>query len=148
MPGDPLLGHQLVFRALNRVHHATRAGSGCVGHDGTPHRRRSARPTSLPTLTPEQRAEALAKAGRVRKERSDMLAALKAGRISLLDVLDRGDDTARQTRALHLLQSLPGVGTVKARRHLVDLDIAETRRIQGLGKRQRARLIELFPPRT
>ncbi|MBK3587155.1 integration host factor, partial [Streptomyces sp. MBT57] len=44
-------------------------------------------PTPLPALTPEQRAEALAKAGRVRKERSEMLAALKAGRLSLLDVL-------------------------------------------------------------
>ncbi|MEV7881881.1 integration host factor [Streptomyces microflavus] len=103
-------------------------------------------PTPLPALTPEQRAEALAKAGRVRKERSEMLAALKAGRLSLLDVLDRGDDTARQTRALQLLQSLPGIGTVTARRHLVDLGISETRRIQGLGARQRARLIELFPP--
>ncbi|MFF4859995.1 integration host factor, actinobacterial type [Streptomyces rubiginosohelvolus] len=103
-------------------------------------------PTPLPALTSEQRAEALAKAARVRKERSEMLAALKAGRLSLLDVLHRGDDTARQTRALHLMQSLPGVGAVKARRHLVDLGISETRRIQGLGARQRARLIELFPP--
>ncbi|WP_327122133.1 integration host factor [Streptomyces sp. NBC_01341] len=104
-------------------------------------------PTPPPTLTPEQRAEALAKAGRIRKERGEMLTALKTGRISLLDVLDRGDDTARQTRALQLLRSLPGVGTVKARRHLVDLGISETRRIRGLGERQRARLIELFPPR-
>lgn len=44
---------------------------------------------TLPSLTSEQRAEALAKAGRIRKERSEMLVALKAGRISLLDVLDR-----------------------------------------------------------
>ncbi|ALO05606.1 hypothetical protein AQF52_8098 [Streptomyces venezuelae] len=102
---------------------------------------------TLPSLTSEQRAEALARAGRIRKERSEMLVALKAGRISLLDVLDRGDVTARQTRALHLLQSLPGVGKVRARRHLVDLGISETRRVQGLGERQRARLIELFPPR-
>ncbi|MDG9688303.1 hypothetical protein QC334_37210 [Streptomyces sp. DH18] len=58
------------------------------------------------------------------------------------------NDTARQTRALQLLQSLPGVGTVTARRHLVDLGISETRRIQGLGARQRARLIELFPPQA
>ncbi|HWU12075.1 MAG TPA: integration host factor, actinobacterial type [Streptomyces sp.] len=77
-----------------------------------------------------------------------MLAALKAGRLSLLDILDRSDDTARQTRALNLLQSLPGVGAVKARRHLVDLGISEKRRIQGLGERQRARLIELFPPQA
>ncbi|MFI8265509.1 hypothetical protein [Streptomyces sp. NPDC085665] len=51
-------------------------------------------PSPLPTLTPEQRAEALAKAARVRKARGAMLGDLKAGRISLLDVLNRDDDTA------------------------------------------------------
>ncbi|MFZ3475386.1 integration host factor, actinobacterial type [Streptomyces sp. 4.24] len=68
-------------------------------------------PAPIPPLTPEQRAEALAKAARVRKERAEMLAALKAGRVSLLDVLDRGDETARQTRVLSLLQAIPGIGT-------------------------------------
>ncbi|MFD9505008.1 integration host factor, actinobacterial type [Streptomyces sp. NPDC060035] len=99
----------------------------------------------VPTLTPGQRGEALAKAARIRKERSEMLAALKAGRISLPDILDREDNTARQTRALHLLQALPGIGKVRARRHLIDLGISETRRIQGLGERQRERLVKLFP---
>ncbi|MFF8280023.1 integration host factor, actinobacterial type [Streptomyces lateritius] len=103
-------------------------------------------PSPLPTLTPEQRAEALAKAARVRKDRGEMLGDLKAGRISLLDVLNRDDETARQTRALHLLQSLPGIGKVRARRHLIDLGISENRRVQGLGERQRERLIKLFPP--
>ncbi|MGQ4353104.1 integration host factor, actinobacterial type [Streptomyces drozdowiczii] len=103
-------------------------------------------PTPLPILTLEQRADALAKAGRVRRERSKMLAALEAGGLSLLDVLDRGEDTARQTRAVQ--QSLPGVSTVKARRHLVALGISKARRVQNLGERQRARLIELFPPRS
>ncbi|MFF5387705.1 integration host factor, actinobacterial type [Streptomyces sp. NPDC013012] len=105
-------------------------------------------PTPVPTLTSEQRAEALAKAVRSRKDRSEMLAALKAGRLSLLDVLERDDDIARQTRALRLLESLPGIGKVRARRHLTDLGIPETRRVQGLGKRQRERLIELFPPQN
>ncbi|WDN56052.1 integration host factor, actinobacterial type [Streptomyces clavuligerus] len=102
----------------------------------------------LPDLTAEQRTEALAKAVRVRRDRSEMLADLKAGRISLLDVLDREDNTARQTRALQLLQALPGIGRVRARRHLVDLGISETRKVQGLGDRQRKRLIELFPSQS
>ncbi|MFD6534925.1 integration host factor, actinobacterial type [Streptomyces goshikiensis] len=103
-------------------------------------------PAPIPPLTPEQRAEALAKAARVRKERAEMLAALKAGRVSLLDVLDRDDETARRTRVLSLLQAIPGIGTVRARRHLIDLSIAEHRKIGGLGDRQRERLIKLFPP--
>ncbi|MFZ3552319.1 integration host factor, partial [Streptomyces sp. 4.24] len=36
--------------------------------------------------------------------------------------------------------------TVRARRHLIDLSISETRKIGGLGDRQRERLIKLFPP--
>ncbi|MFJ2752811.1 integration host factor, actinobacterial type [Streptomyces sp. NPDC087297] len=103
-------------------------------------------PAPIPTLTPEQRAEALAKAARVRKDRAEMRAALKAGRLSLLDVLNRDDDVARQTRVLHVLDSLPGIGKVRARRHLIDLGISETRKVQGLGERQRERLVKLFPP--
>ncbi|MGO4456579.1 hypothetical protein AB4039_04510 [Streptomyces sp. M-16] len=64
------------------------------------------------------------------------------------EILD-GHDTfsiARQTRALHLLQSLPGIGEVRARRHLIDLGISDSRRVQRRGERQRERLVELFPP--
>ncbi|MFE9222711.1 hypothetical protein ACFYN3_41360 [Streptomyces lavendulae] len=45
------------------------------------------------------------------------------------------------------MQSLPGIGHVRARRHLIDLGISETRRIQGLGERQSERLVKLFSPR-
>lgn len=47
-----------------------------------------------------------------------------------------------------LLESLPGIGKVRAGQLLADLDISERRRVQGLGARQKERLLELFPPRT
>ncbi|WP_331750860.1 integration host factor (plasmid) [Streptomyces globisporus] len=103
-------------------------------------------PSPLPSLTGEQRAQALAKAARVRKERGAMLSSLKAGTISLLDVLAREDETTGRTRVLSLLQSLPGIGPVRAKRTLVEFGIAETRRVQGLGARQRQLLIDRFPP--
>jgi hypothetical protein len=42
---------------------------------------------ALPTLTPEQRQAALAKASEARKARSELLAALKAGTIGMTEVL-------------------------------------------------------------
>ncbi|WP_405775378.1 integration host factor, actinobacterial type [Streptomyces sp. NBC_01538] len=47
-----------------------------------------------------------------------------------------------------LLESLPGICKVRAGQLLADLDISERRRVQGLGARQKERLLELFPPRT
>ncbi|HUS62634.1 MAG TPA: hypothetical protein VMY34_10590 [Acidimicrobiales bacterium] len=41
-----------------------------------------------------------------------------------------------------MLESLPGVGKVKARRLMEEIGISETRRIQGLGDKQRRGLFE------
>jgi ribosomal protein S13 len=41
-----------------------------------------------------------------------------------------------------MLESLPGVGKVKARRIMDDIGIADNRRVQGLGGQQRAALLE------
>ncbi|MFD3776392.1 integration host factor, actinobacterial type [Streptomyces sp. NPDC058612] len=100
---------------------------------------------SMPVLTPAQRAEAQRKAAAVRKERSELMAALKAGELPLTALLKRDDAVVGRIRVRRVLQSLPGIGAVRAGRLLTDLSISDTRRIQGLGPRQRARLLELFP---
>ncbi|MFI8265510.1 hypothetical protein [Streptomyces sp. NPDC085665] len=38
------------------------------------------------------------------------------------------------------------MGKVLARRHLIDLGISDSRRVQGLGERQLERLVKIFPP--
>ncbi|WP_457836171.1 hypothetical protein [Staphylococcus aureus] len=43
---------------------------------------------------------------------------------------------------LSVLESLPGLGKVKARRLMEDVGISETRRLQGLGDQQRRKLFE------
>ena len=45
-------------------------------------------------------------------------------------------------KVLSLLESLPGVGKVKARRIMDDIGIADTRRMKGLGANQRQALLE------
>ena len=41
-----------------------------------------------------------------------------------------------------MLESLPGVGKVQARRIMDELDISESRRLRGLGRNQREGLLE------
>lgn len=100
---------------------------------------------ALPALTPTQRAEALQKAAAVRKERADLLAELQAGTLSLADLLSREDTVVGKIRVRRLLESLPGIGPVRAGQLLADLHVSEARRVQGLGPKQRVRLLALFP---
>jgi hypothetical protein len=69
---------------------------------------------ALPTLTPEQRQAALAKASQARKARSELLAALKSGAISMTEVLAREDDVAKKTKVAAAVKALPGYGPAKA----------------------------------
>jgi ribosomal protein S13 len=43
-----------------------------------------------------------------------------------------------------LLESLPGVGKVKARAIMADIGISETRRVRGLGPHQVKALVDRF----
>ncbi|MEW1701182.1 integration host factor, actinobacterial type [Streptomyces sp. NPDC091278] len=90
---------------------------------------------ALPALTAEARAEALKKAAAVRKERGEILAALKDGTVSLKEVLGREDAVVGKVLVRRLLESLPGIGKVRAAQLLDELDISDRRRVQGLGPR-------------
>ena len=52
------------------------------------------------------------------------------------------DEVVGKLKVLSLLESLPGVGKVKARRLMEEIGISETRRVQGLGPQQRQALLE------
>ncbi|WP_285728527.1 integration host factor, actinobacterial type [Nocardiopsis sp. ATB16-24] len=97
---------------------------------------------ALPPLTPEQRAAALEKAAKARKERAEVKNKLKNGGISLSEVLSNGlkDDVIGKMKVSALLESLPGVGKVRAKQIMERLNIAESRRVRGLGTNQRAAL--------
>ena len=68
------------------------------------------------------------------------------GSTSLKELLEQAerDDVVGKMKVLSVLESLPGLGKVKARRLMEDVGISESRRVQGLGDKQRARLFELL----
>jgi len=71
---------------------------------------------ALPTFTAEQRAANLERAAQVRKVRADVKAGLKAGTVTLPGVLAKGadDDLFGKIKVVSLLESMPGVGKVRA----------------------------------
>ena len=97
-----------------------------------------------PQLTPEQRAAALVKAAEARAARADIKARLKMGSMSLSEALDSDDPNVAKLKVVSMLESLPGVGKVTARRTMERLGIAESRRLSGLGPQQRKALLEAF----
>ena len=78
---------------------------------------------ALPKLTDEQRKEALAKAAEARKARAELKADLKRGATDLKEVLDKAESDEI-------------IGKTKVS--------AQTRRLRGLGDRQRRALLERF----
>ena len=100
----------------------------------------------LPQLTPEQRADALAKAAEARRERAAVKNRLKNAQGSLKDVISEGkeNDVVGKMKVSALLESLPGVGRVRARQVMEEVGISESRRVRGLGANQIAQLLERF----
>ena len=101
---------------------------------------------ALPPLTPEQRAAALEKAAAARRIRAEVKNRLKYSQGSLSEVIEQGrtDAVIGKLKVSALLESLPGVGKVKARAIMAEVGISETRRVRGLGPHQAAALIERF----
>ncbi len=97
-----------------------------------------------PTLSAEQRAAALEKAAAARRVRAELKEKLKMGSLGLQELLDEGskDEVVGKMKVLAALESLPGLGKVKARRLMEEVGISETRRLQGLGDQQRKKLFE------
>ena len=68
---------------------------------------------------------------------------------ALADVLRQGEtnEVIGKMRVVDLLQSMPGVGKVRARQIMERLGISESRRVRGLGINQTAALKQEFADR-
>src|SRR5438270_7518926 len=97
-----------------------------------------------PALSPDQRQAALLKAAAARRQRAELKEKLKMSSITLAELLEQGerDEVVGKMKVLAVLESLPGLGKVKARRTMEECEISETRRLQGLGTNQRQRLLD------
>lgn len=100
----------------------------------------------LPILTPEQRQAALEKAAQARQLRADIKNRLKTSAASLSDVIaeSKVNEIVAKLKVKDLLQSLPGVGKVRASEIMDRLGIAESRRLRGLGVNQIQALLREF----
>ncbi len=101
---------------------------------------------ALPQLTPEQRTAALEKAAAARRVRAELKERLKKGQTSIKQVLADAekDEALAKLKVSALLESLPGVGKVRAAQLMEQFEIAASRRIRGLGERQRKALLDEF----
>jgi len=97
-----------------------------------------------PELSADQRQAALEKAAVARRMRAELKEKLKMGSVTLSELLQQADadEVVGKMKVLAVLESLPGLGKVKARRLMEEIGISETRRLHGLGEQQRKRLLE------
>ena len=77
-----------------------------------------------------------------RRRRAEVKRLVKSGELSLADLFDLAaqEECVAQMRAYDLISALPAIGEVKAARIMARASIARTRRIRGLGPKQRAEL--------
>jgi ribosome recycling factor len=98
---------------------------------------------ALPQLSEEARKEALKKAAAARSARAELRQKIKEGKISVKKILEtEGDAVIDKLKVSVLVESLPGYGKAKAAKLLDEVGISETRRVKGLGSKQRAALLE------
>lgn len=100
----------------------------------------------LPPMTPEKRAGAMAAAAQARRERAELRNRLKYGRGSLAHAIKLGSEREAigKMKVSALLESMPGVGKVKAAAIMAEIGIADSRRVRGLGAQQTRALVARF----
>jgi guanylate kinase len=96
-----------------------------------------------PPLDPEARRRNAELAIAARRERSKIKSALKEGSLSMREIFESSSVAAQRMRVIELLTSLPQMGPLRAESLMEKVGISRTRRIAGLGVRQRRELLTL-----
>ncbi len=96
------------------------------------------------TNSAAQRSAALSKARRVRDEMAQVRLSISTGELGLAEALsdDEATSAVNGLYVVKLLESLPGVGKVRARRVMSEICIPPKRRVLGLDAQQREALIK------
>ena len=94
---------------------------------------------AIPQLSPEERQAALEKAKAARIKRAEVRDDLKSGKLTLEM---KNDPVVGRMKVSTLIETLPGYGKAKAEKIMKELQIAESRRLRGLGERQQTALLE------
>jgi hypothetical protein len=101
----------------------------------------------VPVRTADQRREASGLAIAARQRRAEVGAALKAGDLDLVELLEiaQRDEAVAGMRVSAVLESLPRMGPRRSLQAMTRLRISPSRRLRGLGSIQRAALLALSP---
>jgi len=94
-----------------------------------------------------QRMEALQSANKIRSKRAKLKMDLKAGRVSLIDILIEPPEWLHSARVFDLLLAVPKYGRVKTNKVLQLCRISPSKTIAGLTPRQRTELASTLPGR-
>jgi transposase len=88
----------------------------------------------------------LEKAAAARRARAELKDRLKRGGTTLGEVLKQSDtdEVLGKMKVSALLEAMPGVGKVRAAQIIEQHEIATSRRLRGLGDRQRKALLTHF----
>ena len=97
-----------------------------------------------PKLTTQERRDALKAAVAARRSRAAFKEEIKVGRKSWRDAFSAQDESIKKMRVRELIESLPGVGEVRAKNILERAGISPTRRVGGVGRSQYEKLLELM----
>lgn len=95
----------------------------------------------LPELSDADRAHALELAHQARMRYASIKARVKSGELTFTDAMDEKD--AKRILVASLLQSVPGIGASKTEFIMRLYRISKSRRVGGLGIRQREALVAL-----
>lgn len=93
-----------------------------------------------PKLSPEARAAAMAAATAARRARSIIKEKLRNSEVSIFDVINSAETALQKMRVRELLESVPGVGKLRAAAIMERAKISPTRRVAGLGRIQISQL--------
>jgi guanylate kinase len=101
-----------------------------------------------PKLSTEQRVAALNSAKLARQARAKLKEKIRTGEISVPDAIDfaKGDSALAKMRVIELLESIPGLGKIRAATMIEKLGVSPTRRLQGLGVLQLQKIKKEFGP--
>jgi hypothetical protein len=100
--------------------------------------------STAPERSLHQRMDALARANEVRTQRAQLKRDLKAGRLTIHQLLLRPPEYVETAKVFDMLLAVPKYGRVKVNKILAHCRISPSKTIGGLSERQRSELVSLL----
>jgi hypothetical protein len=102
------------------------------------------KPAGAPERSLNQRMDALERANRIRTARAQLKRDLKAGKVSIHQLLLKPPAYLETAKVFDMLLAVPKYGRVKANKVLVQCRISPSKTIGGLSERQRTELVSML----